>query len=252
MHETRPTHRFSNRVADYIAYRPEYPDALIDYLRGTLGLTSAHVVADVGSGTGLLTRLLLENGNRVFAVEPNDEMRRAGEMLMAAFQRLTSVAGTAEATTLADASVDVVTAAQAFHWFDRDAARAEFRRILVPGGRVVLVWNQRRTGATPFMRDYERLLIERAVDYERVDHRRVGAADLDAFFDAHTTHRIAFDESLDFPSTLGRMLSASYVPAPGHPLHDAIVAGLCGVFERHEHGGHVPWNYDTVIHSGVV
>jgi len=136
--------RFSNRVADYVRYRPGYPAALFDLLRVECAFTSNHAVADVGSGTGLLTKLFLENGNRVFGVEPNQEMRRAGEEFLHSFPKFTSVAGSAEATTLGDASVDFVTAGQAFHWFDPQAARREFLRILKTNGWVVIAWNDRR------------------------------------------------------------------------------------------------------------
>src|ERR1700675_1047450 len=126
--------RFSNRVVDYVRYRPGYPAALLDLLRAECGFSSNHLVADVGSGTALLTKLFLENGNRVFGVEPNQEMRQAGEEFLKSFPKFTSVAGSAEATTIGDASVDFVTAGQAFHWFDPRAARREFIRILKPNG----------------------------------------------------------------------------------------------------------------------
>src|SRR5271154_1515768 len=125
-----PTARFSSRVEKYVRYRPSYPKEVVALLGKQCGLTAESVIADVASGTGIFTRLLLENGNRVFGVEPNAEMRRAGEEYLAAFPRFTSVAGTAEATTLPDHSVDIVTAAQAAHWFDRAKARREFVRIL--------------------------------------------------------------------------------------------------------------------------
>jgi ubiquinone/menaquinone biosynthesis C-methylase UbiE len=140
------TRRFSSRVGNYVRYRPAYPSAVLDLLKSDCSLTAASVIADVAAGTGIFTRMLLENGNRVFGVEPNVEMRKAGEEFLRAYPHFTSVAGTAEATTLADHSVDVVTAAQAAHWFDRGQARREFIRICRPGGWTVLLWNERRTG----------------------------------------------------------------------------------------------------------
>src|SRR5712691_7831802 len=136
--------RFSNRVADYVRYRPGYPPAVLDLLRTDCGLRPDHVVADIGSGTGILSKLFLENGNRVFGVEPNAEMRQAGEEYLASYDGFSSIEGSAESTTLADSSVDFITAAQAFHWFDPQAARREFARILKPGGWVVILWNDRR------------------------------------------------------------------------------------------------------------
>jgi ubiquinone/menaquinone biosynthesis C-methylase UbiE len=148
---TDPTQRFTNRVDHYTKYRPPYPRAVLDLLRVKCGLTSTSVVADVGSGTGILSQLFLNNGNRVFGIEPNKEMREAGERRLNDHPRFTSVAGTAEATTLDDDSVDLVTAGQAFHWLDPERTRTEFARILEPGGWVVLVWNWRRKDKTPFL-----------------------------------------------------------------------------------------------------
>ena len=149
------THRFSSRVGNYVRYRPAYPSAVLDLLTSDCGLTAASVIADIASGTGIFTRMLLENGNRVFGVEPNAAMRNAGEEFLRAYSHFTSVAGTAEATRLADHSVDFVTAAQAAHWFDREKARRELIRICRRGGWTVLLWNERRTGSTPFLRAYE-------------------------------------------------------------------------------------------------
>src|SRR5215469_5965610 len=129
------TKRFSNRVENYTKYRPSYPkEEMLVLLSGECGLTSASVIADVGSGTGIMTRIFLENGNQVFAVEPNPEMRHAAEQVLAAYPRFVSVPATAEATTLPAETADFVVAAQAFHWFDRERVRREFVRILKPGG----------------------------------------------------------------------------------------------------------------------
>src|SRR3712207_3362726 len=168
-----PTRRFSNRVEDYIKYRPDYPRALVALLEDECGLTRESVVADVGSGTGILSELFLREGVRVYGVEPNREMREAGEELLAAYENFASVDGRAEATTLADDSVDFVTAGQAFHWFDTAAARREFRRILKDDGWAVLVWNDRRTEGTPLLAEYERLLLEYGTDYKEVDRKSV-------------------------------------------------------------------------------
>ena len=171
------TQRFSSRVGNYVRYRPAYPSAVLDLLKNECGLNAASVIADIASGTGIFTRMLLENGNRVFGVEPNADMRKAGEEFLRGYSQFTSVAGTAEATTLADHSVDLVTAAQAAHWFDREQARREFIRICRPGGWTVLLWNERRTGSTPFLRDYEQLLLEYGTDYQEVRYERTIRAD---------------------------------------------------------------------------
>src|SRR5450631_2546962 len=175
------TRRFSSRVGNYVRYRPAYPSAVLDLLKKDCGLTAASVIADVASGTGIFTRMLLENGNRVFGVEPNDEMRKAGEEFLRAYSHFTSIKGTAEATTLADHSVDIVTAAQAAHWFDPENARREFIRICRPGGWTVLLWNERRTGATPFLRAFEQLLVKYGTDYQDVRSERT-TEQIETFF----------------------------------------------------------------------
>jgi len=146
--------RFSDRVEDYVKYRPGYPPQVIEVLRARCGLTPSSVVADVGSGPGNLARLFLDNGNEVFAVEPNAEMREAGKQSLGNRGGYRSVDGRAEGTRLENASVDFVTAGQAFHWFDWPHAKTEFRRILRPEGWVVLLWNERLTDSSPFLRDY--------------------------------------------------------------------------------------------------
>src|SRR5712691_9479273 len=168
MPASNATRRFSDRAANYVRYRPGYPPEALQTLNTECGLRPSHVIADIASGTGIWTGRLLENDNPVFGVEPNAEMREAGERLLAPFPKFTSIAGTAEATTLADQSMDFVTAAQAAHWFDRERARREFVRILKPGGWLVLLWNERLTDATPFLRGYEELLLKYGTDYQDV------------------------------------------------------------------------------------
>src|SRR6266704_3952779 len=177
-----PTQRFSNRVENYLRYRPRYPAEILDALKAECGLQVTSLIADVGSGTGFLAEMFLSNGNQVFGIEPNREMREAGEQLLGSYSKFTSVAATAEATTLPEASVDFVTAGQAFHWFDRGRCREEFGRILRPGGWVVLVWNDRRTATTPFLTAYEHLLLTYSADYQQVNHKRVDATVLREFF----------------------------------------------------------------------
>ena len=129
-----PRHLFSSRAENYIKYRPRYPQAIIDLLQRECYLTTTAVIADIGSGTGLLTEVFLNSGHRVLGVEPDPEMRAAAQRLWQGYPRFTSIAATAEATSLADHSVDVVTVGQAFQRFDREQARREFLRILVPQG----------------------------------------------------------------------------------------------------------------------
>jgi len=249
--ETEPTRRFTNRVANYIAYRPKYPAAIIDFMRDELGLTPSSVVADVGSGTGILTEMLLRGGNMVYAIEPNAAMRAAAENLLREFPKLSSVNAAAEATSLADSCVDFVTAGQAFHWFDAVAARREFKRILKPGGTVALIWNIRRLEATPFLRDYEHLLREYGTDYSQVNCEQLPEDHIARFF-AGAFGSASFDnhQIMDYESLRGRLLSSSYVPLEGHPKYELMLTALRRIFDLHGWDGQVTIEHDTKIYYG--
>jgi SAM-dependent methyltransferase len=249
-HETDPTRRFSGRVDDYVQYRPHYPAAVLEWLVEDTGLEPSWTIADVGSGTGILSSLFLENGNTVYGVEPNAAMRSAGERYLVDYKNFVSVDGRAEATGLEPASVALVSAGQAFHWFDAVASGREFRRILKPGGWVSLVWNSRKTEATAFMRDYETLLIERAIDYERVDHRNVDPTVFATFFDGYRRHKLDNRQDLDYASLEGRLMSSSYAPTREHPRHRFLVEGLKAVFAAHQKNGLVAVEYETEIYLG--
>lgn len=251
---TDPTRRFSGRVRDYDRWRPGYPRGILDRIAGEGLLPPGVVVADVGAGTGRLTRLLLDRGARVIAVEPNAEMRAACERRLGGREGFRAVDGRAEATGLDDGCVDLVTAAQAAHWFDLEASRREFRRILRPGGSVALIWNLRRSGATPFMAAYEALLREHGTDYERVAHDGLDRASLDRFFGAgrYGSGSLPNRQVLDREGLRGRVLSASYVPAPGEDGHEALIAALDALFDAHARDGLVRLDYDTCLHLGAL
>ena len=246
-----PTARFSDRVEDYVRYRPGYPPEVLDLLRAECGLRPSHIVADIASGTGMFTRLLLENGNSVFAVEPNTEMREMGVRQLESYDRLVSVAGTAEETTLGSASVDFVTAAQAAHWFDLPRARAEFARILRPAGWCVLIWNERRTETTPFLLDYEQLLLTYGTDYKEVRHERTTAIIHEFFAPALADERV-FDlrQQFDYEGLAGRLLSSSYAPLEGHPSHAPMMQELQRIFRAHATDGKVEFEYNTRVYYG--
>lgn len=246
------TARFSNRVADYIKYRPGYPSTVIDLLERQCGLSTSSTIADIGSGTGLLAELFLKHGNTVFGVEPNAEMRAAGEKLLIAYANFVSVEGEAEATALPSASIDFVTAGQAFHWFDRPRAKAEFTRILRGSGWVVLIWNDRRTDSTPFLRDYEALLQHYGTDYQAVDHKNIDDKVLGDFFGARGYYSASFDnvQIFDYDGLAGRLRSSSYVPAPDDPRFAAMITALKTCFAKHEREGKVSVEYDTRVFYG--
>jgi SAM-dependent methyltransferase len=245
------TVRFSDRVENYVRYRPGYPPQVLDLLRAKCGLEPSHIIADIASGTGIFTKMLLENGNRVFAVEPNAEMREAGSNLLSGFDKLTSVAGTAEATTLADDAVDFVTAAQAAHWFDRQRARREFSRILKPGGWCVLIWNERRTATTSFLRDYEELLLTYGTDYNEVRHERTTAV-IHEFFAPAPYEESVFDlrQQFDYEGAAGRLLSSSYAPLEDHANHIPMMRELRRIVDAHAQGGFVEFEYNTRVYYG--
>jgi SAM-dependent methyltransferase len=251
MPASNATSRFSDRVENYVRYRPGYPPEVIRLLKSECGLAPGHVVADIASGTGIWTRLLLENGNQVIGVEPNAEMRGAAEGLLAVFPKFTSAVGTAEATTLADQSVDFVSAAQAAHWFDRELARREFVRILKPGGWLVLLWNERLTDSTTFLRDYERLLLTYGTDYRDIRHEHT-TSEINEFFDPMPFQErvFAMRQEFDYAGVEGRLLSSSYAPGPDQAKHVPMLRELRRIFDACSVEGRVGFEYKTRVYFG--
>jgi ubiquinone/menaquinone biosynthesis C-methylase UbiE len=251
MAQADPTLRFSSRVENYIRYRPGYPADVLETLRTDCGLTPVAVVADIACGTGIFTRLLLENGNRVIGVEPNQAMRDAAEKLLSGHPNFTAVAGTAEATTLPDQSVDFATAAQAAHWFDLPRARKEFVRILKPRGCAVLIWNERSTDTTPFLRDYENLLIAYGTDYQQIRHEHT-TDNIGSFFAPSPFEQRVFatQQDFDYAELEGRLLSSSYAPLAEEPRHTPMLQELRRIFDAHQQNGRVGMEYRTRMYYG--
>jgi ubiquinone/menaquinone biosynthesis C-methylase UbiE len=247
-----PTERFSDRVDDYVKYRPHYSPDVVRALREACGLNPEHVIADVGCGTGLLAKVFLENRNRVIGVEPNANMRLAGEQFLSEFSKFSTVAGSAEETTLPDRSVDFVVAGQAFHWFRPEPTRTEFARIVKPNGWVVLIWHDRDMESTPFLRAYEDFLQRHATDYAVVAHNKVanyGA--LERFYSPDRMQVItqSTQQHFDFEGLRGRLLSSSYAPREG-PRAEAMLQELPQLFEEHAENGQVAFEYYTRIYYG--
>ncbi len=251
MTDIDPTKRFSNRVDNYVRYRPSYPPEAISFLMDQ-GLDRSSLVADVGSGTGILSGLLLGNVDRVFAVEPNDEMRSAAEARLGGRAGFVSLAARAEATTLPDHSVNMVTAAQSFHWFDTPRALAEFRRILRAPKRLALIWNIRLSD-TPFLGAYETLLETYGTDYQRVNHQKMSDQDLAGIFIREFQLK-EFDnlQQLDLEGLKGRLFSSSTTPTPQDPGYQAMLQGIESAFRRHQVDGHVTIRYKTQVFSGCI
>jgi ubiquinone/menaquinone biosynthesis C-methylase UbiE len=244
--------RFSNRAADYLRYRPGYPAAVLDALREDCGLRAGQVIADIGSGTGFLSELFLKNGHRVYGVEPNAEMRQAGEEYLATYEGFSSMEGSAESTALGDSTVDFVTAGQAFHWFMPTAARKEFSRILRPAGWVVVLWNDRRTGDTAFGRAYESLLERYGTDYQSVKEAYPDQQNMRAFFGEgnFSFRELPNEQRLDWEGLAGRLRSSSYAPAPAHPSYGPMMADLGEIFRANQLLGQVGMQYVTHVYFG--
>jgi SAM-dependent methyltransferase len=238
-----PTERFSLRAEHYAKYRPGYPSALVDFLVHELGFVRDSAIADIGSGTGILSRLLLERRITVLGVEPNRQMRQAAESSLSSYPGFLSINGTAEATTLATASVDGVVAAQAFHWFDPQKAIPEFHRIAKPGASLALIWNVRKSGA-PFMGEYQRIVQRFGPEVE------FPLETLSGLFGPSLRHH-TFDNSqeLDWERLRGRVLSASYMPAEGSPAFEPMIMALRQAFDRHQTAGRLRLDYETHIYS---
>lgn len=252
MTATNPTTRFSSRVDDYIKTRPHYPIEILDLLAAKCELTPESVIADIGSGTGILTKLFLDNGNPVIGVEPNKEMREAGDEYLREYARFNSVDGTSEATRLPGKAIDIIVAGQAFHWFDQSKARVEFMRILNDGGWVVLLWNDRRVDSTPFLFAYEALLQEFATDYNEINHKNLQDKAVFKNFFGMAPGEARFDniQRFDFDGLMGRISSSSYMPGRADPKHLALTERATEIFDAHQVGGRVAFEYDTRLYYG--
>jgi ubiquinone/menaquinone biosynthesis C-methylase UbiE len=249
---SRPTERFSDRVDDYIKYRPHYSPDVVLALKDACGLRADHLIVDVGCGTGLLAKIFLENGNRVIGVEPNANMRQAGEQFLAHHALFSMVEGSAEHTNLPEHSADFVIAAQAFHWFQPPLARREFARVLKPEGWAVLIWHDRETESKPFLRAYEDFLLRYATDYSTVAHNKVanyGA--LEEFYSPDPMHLITQEtrQQFDLEGLRGRLLSSSYAPREG-PRAEVMLDELPSLFDAYAQAGKVVLEYQTKIYCG--
>lgn len=241
--------RFLGRVAAYAKYRPSYPSAAIDLLEARCGLAPGVNVADLGSGTGILSALLLARGARVFGIEPNREMREHSDLALGG--EFHSDPGTAEDTHMPDRYFRLLVAGQAFHWFDPQRTRIEALRILEPGGWAALLWNERSEGLVPFLEDYEALLRRHAPEYDQVARLRAEQGGIRRFFGQEPELAVFPNQQVfDFEGLAGRLMSGSYAPTPDRPEHAPLMAGLREVFDRHQQGGTVVFPYRTLVYFG--
>ena len=244
-----PTKRFSNRVQNYLKYRPSYPPGVIALLESECGLTANSAVADLGSGTGILSELFLKHGNRVIGVEPNREMRRAGDKLLARYPKFSSIDARAEATTISDRSVDFVVAGQSFHWFDREKSRTEFLRILKPGGWVAIMWNGFRVESSPINAAYQQLVLRYGTDYQEVT-REITRPEVESFYAPGSCKAVhfKFQQLFDFEAFQGRLLSSSYAPEPEHASYEPMLREFREIFQAHQKQGKVTFHYETELY----
>jgi SAM-dependent methyltransferase len=254
MTDLKPTERFSDRVAEYVRYRPDYPAAMLAWLRREHGVNPHWLVADIGAGTGISSKLFLDGGHRVIAVEPNEPMRMAAEQWLGDNERFQIIDGRATETGLESGSVDLLTVAQAFHWFDQAAARREFQRILRPERLAAIIWNSRRLVGTPFLEGYEALLKTYGTDYTSVAERYGDEPRMRAWFAAGYLGMSRFDHGqlLDYDGLSGRLLSSSYAPRAGHPQHEPMMRALRQLFDSCAVDGRISFDYDTVIYVGTL
>jgi ubiquinone/menaquinone biosynthesis C-methylase UbiE len=250
-HLNDPTQRFSNRVADYVKYRPQYPEVMYEFFLKN-GLKAGLHIADIGSGTGISSAFFLKRGFRVSGIEPNEKMREAAEKLLGHFKTFKSIDGTAENTHLNSNEVDHVIAGQAFHWFDPPKARQEFQRIMKPDGCVFLMWNDRDITSTAFLREYEALIEKYAFDYSTINHQNLGNADFDGFFGKGNWKLQSFPnyQHVDFEGFKGRLTSSSYIPDVSHANFSGMIEELKGIFDTHKKEGKVTISYSTNIYYG--
>jgi len=245
------TTRFSDRVENYVKYRPHYPREIITYLNESINFNEHKIVADVGSGTGISTELFLQNGNRVYGIEPNKEMREAGEKYLEKYKYFISVNGTAEETLLESDSIDVVVCGQAFHWFDVPKAKQEFKRILKENGYVVLIWNSRKIDTSDFLIAYENLLLKYGTDYEKVIHKTLESEDdktIGMFYYPEKSYVESFEnfQLFDFEGIKGRLLSSSYAPIDNAEMLDE----LKNIFDKYNENDKVTFEYETKVYWG--
>lgn len=250
------TNRFSDRVDNYVKYRPHYPVEVIDHLKAQKIIYENSVIADIGAGTGISSELFLRNGYKVFGIEPNEPMRQASKIILQKYTNeklFVSVNATAEETTLPNKSVDVIVCAQAFHWFNNDAFKAECKRILKQNGHVVLMWNDRRTDTTDFLKVYEDFLQMFGTDYLVVNHKNTQDKTIfEKFFGAGNYKEQDFYnyQDVDFEGLKGRVLSSSYMPNEGHKDFEHMIYCLRKIFNRYQENNLVRLDYDTKIYFG--
>ncbi|MGC4034966.1 MAG: class I SAM-dependent methyltransferase [Chitinophagaceae bacterium] len=249
--QNNSTKRFSNRVEDYVKYRPGYPDEIVRWLEAEFSLSAKMIIADIGSGTGISSELFLRNNYKIIGVEPNKEMREMSIRLLSHNPHFKAIDGTAEASNLPDDSIDVIVSGHAFHWFDRQKTKPEFQRVLRDSAMVILIWNERLTSSA-FEKEYDQLIIKHGHDYMAVDHRNIDQQRIDSFFYPHTCELKIFpnQQVFDFDGLKGRLLSSSYMPSINDDGYTAMIDDLHSLFEKYSDDKRIIISYDTKVYVG--
>lgn len=245
--------RFSNRVENYIKYRPGYPEEIIAVLQLEIGLVPEDVVADIGSGTGLSAQLFLEHGNTVYGVEPNEPMRKAAEGLLKDYTNFISVHGSSEATNLKTSSIDLIVCAQAFHWFDREKTKQEFHRITDSGAHLALIWQDRKSD-DPFQQGYEKIIQDFSIDYNEITHRNISEEIIANFYAPNKFRKFVlyYEQQFDLEGLIGRVVSSSYMPDETHPNYPHMIDALTDIYHAYNKEGMLTFAYDTNLYIGSI
>ena len=251
--EMEPKKRFCSRADNYSKFRPSYPESIIAFLESEEVLKKDSIIADIGSGTGILSELFLKNENLVFGIEPNIDMRNAAELFLKKYQKFHSIDGSAECTNMEENSINIITVGQAFHWFDQITARKEFKRILKPEGFVVIIWNNRKRSGSPFLEAYEDLLVTYGTDYRKISDLQI---DFEKFYgigknsERHLREVFENYQLLNYPGLKGRLLSTSYAPLNDHPNYNNMIMELEKIFNENNQNGLVRFEYETEVYCG--
>ena len=243
LHTLNPLNRFSDRVEDYVKYRPSYPTAAIDKIleNFTLPITAA----DIGAGTGISSRLLADRKVKVIAIEPNPEMRNAG--IKEATPLVEWKDGTAENTNLSEASVDLVTCFQSFHWFTPEPTLMEFQRILKPEGKLAVVFNN-RDKKDEFTAEYSRIVREASKSHPaEAKIKSTEPLTKTTVFKNFQEYNFIYQQELDFTGLIGRAMSVSYLPKSGEN-YDKLIADFEKLYQRFKNdSGFVYMTYFTSV-----
>lgn len=251
IHQHNSTTRFSDRANIYAAYRPAYPLAMLRYLEENQMLKLSQSIADIGAGTGIFSKLLAENGYTVHCVEPNKEMREEGMRFLRDYPKCIWFDGSAESTTLESGSVDIVTCAQSFHWFEPNGARKEFIRIAKSNAAVLLVWNSRKMLENDFMVQYNALIKRFATDHAKTSEVHADENVITAFYTKKPI-KATFENNqlLTCQAFLGRVFSSSYMPYEGSPDYPHAKEAFIALFEACSRDGLVTVPYETRVYYG--